>query len=130
MGRTEALREMLGPSRCVSNGGFMIKPIWLATLMAAAFATTMVAIPAAAENSQQAKMTGCNAEAKTKGLSGDDRKAFMSTCLSAKSGADAKPLNSQQAKMKSCNADANSKSLKGDARKAFMSSCLKAAAAP
>jgi len=56
-----------------------------------------------AQNSQQARMTSCNADAKAKHLSGDDRKAFM----------------------KSCNADASSKGLKGDARKQFMSTCLK-----
>jgi hypothetical protein len=76
-------------------------------------------------------MTTCNADAKTKGLSGDDRKAFMKTCLSAGGGStDAKPLNSQQAKMKSCNADAKTKGLSGDARKTFMSSCLKGTASP
>jgi psiF repeat-containing protein len=32
-------------------------------------------------NSQQQKMKDCNATAKTKALTGDDRKAFMSTCL-------------------------------------------------
>jgi hypothetical protein len=32
-------------------------------------------------NSQQAKMKSCNADAKTKGLSGDARKTFMSSCL-------------------------------------------------
>jgi len=33
-------------------------------------------------NSQQKKMTDCNAEAKTKALAGDARKAFMKECLS------------------------------------------------
>jgi hypothetical protein len=32
-------------------------------------------------NSQQQKMKDCNAEAKTKALTGDDRKTFMSHCL-------------------------------------------------
>jgi hypothetical protein len=76
-----------------------------------------------AQNSQQAKMTSCNADAKAKNLSGDDRKAFMKSCLSSSS-TSAKP-NSQQAKMKSCNADATTKGLKGDDRKKFMSDCLK-----
>ncbi|MHC1481449.1 PsiF family protein [Frateuria aurantia] len=31
--------------------------------------------------SQRAKMTDCNAQAKTKALKGAERKAFMSTCL-------------------------------------------------
>ncbi|HSY04889.1 MAG TPA: PsiF family protein [Steroidobacteraceae bacterium] len=78
---------------------------------------------ALAQNSQQEKMTRCNADAKTQGLSGDDRKAYMKTCLSAKGTSQAKG-NSQQEKMKSCNADAGSKGLKGDDRKAFMKNCL------
>ncbi|MCO2143907.1 phosphate starvation-inducible protein PsiF [Pseudomonas aeruginosa] len=77
-----------------------------------------------AATAQQEKMTACNAEATTKALKGDERKAFMfmSSCL--KAGGSAKAAT-QQEKMKSCNADASAKSLKGDERKAFMSSCLK-----
>jgi hypothetical protein len=37
-------------------------------------------------NKQQQKMKTCNADAKTKGLTGDDRKAFMKNCLSSSSG--------------------------------------------
>jgi uncharacterized protein HemX len=69
------------------------------------------------DNSQQNKMTSCNADATTQGLKGDDRKAYMKTCLS-------KAKNSQQEKMKSCNADATTKGLKGDDRKAYMKTCL------
>jgi hypothetical protein len=76
------------------------------------------------ENSQQEKMTSCNADAKAKALKGDDRKAFMKSCLSGASAAPAAKGNSQQEKMKSCNADAKSKGLKGDDRKAFMKTCL------
>ena len=36
---------------------------------------------ATAGNSQQGKMKTCNAEAGKKALKGDERKAFMSTCL-------------------------------------------------
>jgi hypothetical protein len=108
----------------------MKRSFWLVTLGAALAAATL-AQPALADNSQQTKMTTCNADAKTKGLSGDDRKTFMKSCLSADSGAaDSKPLNSQQAKMKSCNADAKTKGLTGDDRKTFMSSCLKGAGSP
>jgi hypothetical protein len=82
-----------------------------------------------AANSQQAKMTSCNADAKAKGLQGADRKAFMKSCLSADSGSQSAPANSQQAKMKTCNADAKTKGLKGDDRKKFMSQCLKSAPA-
>ncbi len=76
-------------------------------------------------NSQQSKMTTCNAEAKTKNLSGEPRKAFMSKCLSNKPAEDTKTLTPQQQKMTTCNADAKTKNLAGDARKAFMSTCLK-----
>ncbi|HWU82626.1 MAG TPA: PsiF family protein [Methylophilaceae bacterium] len=69
--------------------------------------------------SQQDKMKTCNADASTKGLKGDERKAFMKDCLSAKPA-----MSSQQEKMKACNADASTKGLKGDERKAFMSKCL------
>lgn len=57
----------------------------------------------------------CNKEAADK--KGDERKAFMKTCLSAKR------ETPQQAKMKTCNVDA--KDMKGGERKKFMSECLK-----
>ncbi len=79
---------------------------------------------AQADNSQQAKMIRCNADAKAKNLSGEDRKAFMKTCLSSAAAAPAS-LNSQQQKMKTCSADAKSKGLKADDRKKYMSDCLK-----
>jgi hypothetical protein len=75
--------------------------------------------PVFAQNSQQSKMTDCNKQAGDK--KGDDRKAFMKTCLSAKPAA--APM-SQQDKMKACNAQATDK--KGDDRKAFMKTCLSA----
>jgi psiF repeat len=71
---------------------------------------------------QQNKMTTCNKDAGDK--KGDERKAFMKTCLSAKPAA-AAPAT-QQDKMKTCNKDAAEK--KGDERKAFMKSCLSAPA--
>jgi hypothetical protein len=76
-------------------------------------------------DSQQTKMTTCNADASSKGLTGDDRKAYMKTCLSA-TATPAPSGNSQQQKMKTCNADATSKGLKGDDRKAYMKTCLSA----
>jgi len=92
----------------------------------AACAIAAFAVNAGADTAQQSKMTSCNAEAKTKNLAGDDRKAFMKTCLSAApAAAPAAPMNSQQQKMKDCNADAKKQALKGDARKQFMSNCLK-----
>ncbi|QZI70141.1 PsiF family protein [Pseudomonas protegens] len=73
-----------------------------------------------AATAQQNKMTTCNAEATAKALKGDERKAFMSTCLKA-----APAATTPQERMKTCNADATAKALKGDERKAFMSDCLK-----
>lgn len=102
----------------------------LLAALGAVLATAILVPPAAADNSQQTKMTTCSADAKSKGLTGDDRKAFMKSCLSADSGSAGKPLNSQQQKMKSCNADAKTKGLSGDDRKKFMSDCLKGSAAP
>ncbi|MBX9818018.1 MAG: phosphate starvation-inducible protein PsiF [Burkholderiaceae bacterium] len=78
-----------------------------------------------APTAQQNKMKTCNADAKTKELKGDERKKFMSECLSAKPAA-AEAGTSQQSKMKTCNADAKTKELKGDERKKFMSECLSA----
>jgi hypothetical protein len=79
-----------------------------------------------AATAQQNKMTTCNADATTKALKGDERKAFMSTCLKAAPAAnDAKTLTPQQQKMKDCNATAKTQALAGDARKTFMSTCLK-----
>jgi hypothetical protein len=99
-----------------------------ATVLAVGFAQVPVAT-AATENSQQQKMTACNAEAKTKALSGDVRKQFMSDCLSAHPAA-ATTGNSQQEKMKACNAQAKTAAPTGDAHKQFMSSCLKGGTAP
>jgi hypothetical protein len=75
------------------------------------------AYAADAPTAQQSKMGACNKDAADK--KGDERKAFMKECLSAK--VDAK--KAQQDKMKSCNTDA--KGMKGDERKKFMSDCLK-----
>ena len=83
------------------------------------------AMTANAATAQQNKMKTCNADAKAKDLKGDERKTFMSTCLSAKAEAPADGKTAQQNKMKTCNADAKTKALAGDERKAFMSSCLK-----
>ena len=69
-------------------------------------------------------MADCNKQAGDK--KGDERKAFMQTCLSAKPAAASAPM-SQQDKMKVCNKQAADK--KGDERKAFMKTCLSSAPA-
>jgi len=87
-------------------------------------------VPSPAQQAQQEKMKSCNADAKKNALKGDDRKKFMSECLSAKSSvpAAAPAAATQQSKMKACNAQAGEKALKGNDRKAFMSECLKGSA--
>jgi len=75
-------------------------------------------------------MAACNKDAT--GKKGDERKAFMKTCLSAKAETPAaapvaaSAKETQQTKMKTCNVDAADK--KGAERKKFMSECLKKAA--
>ncbi len=92
----------------------------------ALFMAVITLTPAAGEAAgQQNKMATCNKEANEKGLGegkGDERKAFMKECLSAKPAKSAK--TAQQEKMKACNKEAGEKSLKGDERKKFMSTCL------
>lgn len=82
---------------------------------------------AMAASSQQNKMKACNEQANAKGLGqgkGEERKAFMKECLSAKSEKSGGGKESQQNKMKACNKEAGEKNLKGDDRKQFMSECL------
>ncbi len=98
----------------------MKKLLSVAALSAFAFVAPSYAADAASApkpmTAQQSKMGECNKEAGDK--KGDERKAFMKTCLSNKPA-------TQQDKMKTCNAEAKAKTLKGDERKAFMSECLK-----
>jgi len=98
----------------------------LISVLAVAVSTFAVSAHAADAASgptkQQSKMSTCNAEAGDK--KGDERKAFMKTCLSNKPAAAASGKTAQQEKMKTCNADAKDK--KGDERKAFMKTCLSA----
>ena len=77
-----------------------------------------------AETAQQNRMKICNEDAGKQKLTGDARKAFMSSCLSGDAAAKPAAVTPQQQRMKDCNAEAARKDLKGDARKTFMSSCL------
>ena len=70
--------------------------------------------PSAAQKAQQQRMADCNKQASAKGVKGDARKDFMSSCLKDK----------PQDRMAKCNKEATGK--KGDERKKFMSECLKA----
>jgi hypothetical protein len=95
----------------------MIKRVSLLTCLALALPLAAVA-QSQAQTTQQQKMAACNKEAGEKSLKGDERKAFMSQCLSGEK-------MTQQDKMTACNKQAGDKALKGDERKKFMSECLK-----
>lgn len=87
----------------------------LALFMAGAFFA--VAAPAmAADNPQQEKMKACNAQAGDK--KGDERKAFMSTCLKAK------PVKAES-KMSMCNK--KTAGMAKEERAKAQSECMKAA---
>jgi hypothetical protein len=73
--------------------------------------------PVYAENAQQERMKTCNAKAGDK--KGDERKTFMSDCLSAEK-------KTYDNKMGACNT--KSKGMKGEEHKKFMSECMKAPA--
>ncbi len=71
----------------------------------------------AAPNAQQEKMKACNTKAA--GKTGDDRKQFMSTCLSAKPA----PPPKAESKMSMCNKQ--TAGMSGDARAKAQSECMK-----
>lgn len=98
----------------------------LIALSLALAATGAYAKDEKAPTAQQSKMADCNKEAKD--MKGDERKAFMSKCLSNKPAEPKKEMTAQQTKMGDCNKEA--KGMKGDERKAFMSKCLKGDAKP
>lgn len=80
---------------------------------------------------QQQRMSDCSKQ--SKGMKGDERRAFMSTCLKGKHETGdtapekpvAKTASSQQNRMKTCNAEAKTQALGGAERKDFMRSCLR-----
>ena len=88
--------------------------ILLAACTFAAAAPAFAADTAAAPNAQQEKMKACNAKAE--GKTGDDRKKFMSDCLSAK------PAKAES-KMSMCNKQ--TAGMSGDARSKAQSECMK-----
>jgi hypothetical protein len=93
-------------------------------LLAACLALPLAAVAADDKKEmtpQQQRMATCNKEAAAKTLKGDDRKKFMSECLSGGT-----KKVTQQEKMGLCNKEAGEKKLTGDERKKFMSTCLSA----
>jgi hypothetical protein len=103
----------------------MNRLLCMGAAVAFAFSTPVFAADAMASapmTAQQTKMGDCNKQAT--GKKGDERKAFMKSCLSAGGATAAAAPMTQQEKMKKCNVDATGK--KGDDRKAFMKACLSA----
>ena len=111
----------------------------LALVVATAFACSAHAAPAqdAATGksgkpltTQQLRMKNCNAEAKAQAVKGDERRAFMSTCLKGGStdlaarDADKSAPSAAQLKRKACSVDAKEQGLKGDKRKTFVRECV------
>ena len=90
---------------------------FLALTILGLFAVAATLALAAETNSQQERMKSCNKEAADK--KGDDRKKFMSACLSDKKKAD-------DNRMAACNTKSKGKT--GEERKKFMSDCMKKAA--
>ena len=74
-----------------------------------------------AQTTQQQRMTDCNQAAAAGAYKGDQRKSFMSQCLS---GGGAKASTVSASKEKSCTADADAKKLAGAARNSFMKKCV------
>jgi psiF repeat len=76
-------------STCAKSGPTVTAAPTATAPTVAPTATVAPVAPAAADAkvTQQEKMKTCNADAKTKALAGDDRKKFMSTCLSGSAAA-------------------------------------------
>lgn len=87
----------------------------------AAVAAPALAAETQKTNTQQSKMTQCQAQAGEKKLEGKDRQAFVNECLKAKpAAAEAKPKN----KMAECNA--KTKGMKKEEADKFRAECMKA----
>lgn len=86
----------------------------------------------AAKTAQQTKMGTCNADAKAKALKGDERKAFMKDCLSAKPEGAGAAAATAPAENSMCEKSAADKKLHGAAKNAHVKKCMadNAAAAP
>lgn len=92
----------------------MPRTAWLAAALLAA-ATLAHADDKKPLTEQQNRMAACNRDAGD--MKGDERRAFMSQCLSGKA-----KMTPQQ-RMSHCNREAGER--KGDERRRYMSDCLK-----
>ncbi|MBV8501025.1 MAG: phosphate starvation-inducible protein PsiF [Paucibacter sp.] len=93
----------------------------ITVLAAAAFALTAGGVHAKENTAQQNKMASCNKEAT--GKKGDERKAFMSQCLSAKP-AEAASAPADSGAQAACDAKAAEKKLHGAAKTSFTKKCV------
>lgn len=93
--------------------------IALLSLSCLALAPVAGAAEGKAPTAQQERMKNCNKEAGEKALKGDDRKAFMKTCLSGKQGESA----AAPAANAECQNKAAEKKLAGAAKTSFLKKC-------
>ena len=98
--------------------------------IAAFSASPALAVEPAAKHltPQQQKMATCSHEAGEKALKGDERRAFLSTCLKRDGAvaATVKPTSADaaaQSKKQSCRVEAKHQHLSGEARKTFIGHC-------
>ena len=98
------------------------------------FCSPLRAIPQS-DSSQKDKAKKCEETAKNRGLKGDEKATYVSSCMAAKETADSAASNaSPQEKQKadnaqSCEQQATQKGLKGKDRRDFMKTCSTAAPA-
>ena len=82
-----------------------------------AFAVGANATEAPSGNKAQTnRMSQCSADAKEKGLKGDERKDYMSRCLRS---------SEMPTATKQCNAEASEKRLTGERRDDYLKSCVR-----
>ncbi|TAK83601.1 MAG: phosphate starvation-inducible protein [Aquabacterium sp.] len=89
------------------------------------FAADAASAPSAAKSEQGKKLGACSKEAKAKGLKGEDRNKFLSSCAKGETAAADAP-KSQGHKLGACSKEAKAKGLKGADRNKFLSECAKA----
>lgn len=91
-----------------------MKSLLIALAMSAGLVSAPFVFAADAPAKGNSKMAECNKQ--SAGKTGDEKKAFMSSCMSAK------PAPAKGSKMSECNKQSAGKT--GDERKAFMSACM------
>ncbi len=101
----------------------LILPV-LFLAMSAGFPAWTAAAQNKPDASQQDKATACNNMADKKGLTGNDRKSFMQSCMSKANSTQSVSDMSQKDKMNACKNLADKKNLTGQDRKSFIKDCM------